>query len=61
MRQSWVQGDEVTTYKKTSTAKYIEQLRQSIDRALAAAGVNVEAAHRRNKAQYDKRCCVSHE
>ena len=58
LRETWTNNDPLPTYKKLSTAKYIEQLRQRIDDALQAAQVNKHTAQQRMKTEYDKRTTV---
>ena len=59
MRETWIHGDPIPKYKKLSTARYIQQLRERrIDNAPQAAHMNTDRAHQRMKAEYDKRSTV---
>ena len=58
VRETWIHGDPIPKYKKLSTARYIQQLRERIDNALQAANVHTDRAHQRMKAEYDKRSTV---
>ena len=57
-RETWTKTDPLPEYKKIGTTQYIEQLRERIDKALAAARVNSAAAQQRMKANYDKKSSI---
>ena len=53
-RESWTEGDPMQTRLKMPTVKYLQQLNDKIEVALAAARANEREAQQRMKAHYDK-------
>ena len=57
-RETWTDGDPASKQLKMSTTTYIEQLRENIETALAAARQNTTKAEERMKRNYDKNSSV---
>ena len=54
MRETWTQNDPMFRYKNMSTAKYMAELNDKIEKTLTAARQNIATAESKMKLQYDK-------